>query len=132
MPICPNCGIELGKSKERCRYCGAWLIKDATKVFDDEDSSMVEDLVTDFVKTGIVEEVEPVVDDTPLEKFYCYNCGKEITLDDNECPHCHVDIYGCPDCQGPIDPTADVCPYCNSPLKPIDVNAEDTGEEERE
>ncbi len=121
MLICPNCGVELdGKGKE-CSECGARLMSDATKIFESEDSGMVEDLITDFARTGIVKEVQ-LDEGEPEESFTCYECGKEITLDDDECPHCGIDIYGCPDCNGPLDPSASVCPYCNNALSPLRNN----------
>jgi DNA-directed RNA polymerase subunit RPC12/RpoP len=63
------------------------------------------------------------------EEYICSNCGKNVSLDDDFCPHCGEDIreveeeYVCSNCGGEVSENDAVCPFCGEDVKEIDNTA---------
>ena len=59
------------------------------------------------------------------QKYVCSECGKDVNLDDNICPHCGADIreveedYVCTNCGGEVFEDDIICPFCGENVSEI-------------
>jgi DNA-directed RNA polymerase subunit RPC12/RpoP len=60
------------------------------------------------------------------QEYVCSNCGKDVSLNDDFCPHCGEDIrkveedYICTNCGGEVSEDDTICPFCREDVKEVD------------